>query len=88
MCAILAHPIAEKIRTKKNSKRKHSRKINRTHAISLISKSCVGIFIKRKFTQCLAYFDKTLINTTEVVRPNRKFPRNHKQQKPMNYKPL
>lgn len=90
MCAILAHPIAEKIRTEKNTKRKHPRKINRTNAVSFISKSWVGIFIKRKFNQCLAYFDKMLINTTEVVRPNRKFPRNHKQQKPksMNYKPL
>jgi hypothetical protein len=31
-----------------------------------------------------------LIKTTEVVRPNRNFPRKHKQQKPksMNYKPL
>jgi Transposase DDE domain len=90
MCAILAHPIAEKIRTEKNTTRKHQRKINRTNAISYISKSWVGIFIKRKFKQCLENFDKMLINTTEVVRPNRNFPRNHKQQKPksMNYKPL
>ena len=90
MCAILAHPIAEKIRTEENRKRKHPRKINRTNAISFISKSWVGIFIKRKFNQCLTLFDKMLISTTEVVRPNRTFPRNHQPQKPksMNYKPL
>ena len=90
MCAILAHPITEKIRTEKNTTRKHARKINRTNAISYISKSWVGIFIKRKFNQCLEHFDKMLIGTTEVVRPNRHFPRNHQQQKPksMNYKPL
>lgn len=90
MCAILAHPIAEKIRTEKNTTRKHPRKINRTNAISYISKSWVGIFIKRKYNLCLEHFDKMLIKTTEVVRPNRNFPRNHQQQKPksMNYKPL
>ena len=90
MCAILAHPIAEKIRTEKNTTRKHSRKINRTNAISFISKSWIGIFIKRKYNECLEYFDKMLMNTTEVVRPDRNFPRNHKPQKPksMNYKPL
>lgn len=90
MCAILAHPIAEKIRTEKNTARKHPRKINRTNAISYISKSWVGIFIKRKYNLCLEHFDKMLIKTTEVVRPNRNFPRNHQQQKPksMNYKPL
>lgn len=90
MCAILAHPIAEKIRTEKNTTRKHPRKINRTNAISFISKSWVGIFIKRKYKECLENFDKMLMDTTEVVRPNRSFPRNHRQQKPksMNYKPL
>ena len=90
MCAILAHPIAKKISNEKNMTRKHPRKINRTNAISFISKSWVGIFIKRKYHQCLAYLDEMLMNTTEVVRPNRNFPRKHKPQKPksMNYKPL
>lgn len=90
LCAILAHPIAEKIRNEDNPNRKHLRKINRTNAISFVAKSWVGVFVKRKYQRFLKCFDYMLVNTTEIVRPNRSNPRNHRPQKPKsnNYKPM
>lgn len=90
LCAVLAHPIAEKIRNEDNTNRKHPRKINRTNAISFVAKSWIGIFVKRKYRQFLKCFDYMLVNTTEIVRPNRSNPRNHRPKKPKsnNYKPM
>ena len=50
----------------------------------------VGIFIKKQYEKALEYFDKIVYSTREVIRPNRKNERKHRQKKPysMNYKRL
>jgi len=50
----------------------------------------VSMFIKKKFEYALNAFDRIVFNTREIIRPNRKFERKHRQKKPysMNYKRL
>jgi hypothetical protein len=89
LCAILDFPIEQKVRDQdKESKNKRDRKVNKTNSIALVAKSLIGIFIKKKVKQFLKTFDEILLKSTEIIRPNRSFPRNHKQKKPksMNYK--
>ena len=91
MCAILGFPIEEKVREEfKQGKTGHEKSTNKTNIIALITDSIVGIFIKNKVKTFLQSFDKTILKTTELVRRNRSFPRNHKQKKPksMNYKQM
>lgn len=89
--AVLAFPIEEKIRQESaKSTRIHSHKINRTNALAMIREICQAIFIKKLIRKALNALDQILIRTTEIVRPNRKFPRRKLKKKPpsMNYKQL
>lgn len=95
--AVLAFPIEEKLKKEhnqaeelKSNPRKHPNKINRTNALALVKEICSALFIKKKTRQALSALDKILQATTEIVRPNRKFPRKKFKKRPpsMNYKPL
>lgn len=86
LCAAYAHPIEEKVISeyKANETRKHDQKINRTNALSMLQSICVPIFIKKQFKKAIEAFDNIIYKTREIIRPNRKNPRNHKQKKPYN----
>lgn len=90
--ATFAHPIEEKVKEefKADKQRKHDQKINRTNSISMTKDILVGIFIKKQYETALEYFDKIVYNTREIIRPNRKNERKHRQKKlySMNYKRL
>jgi hypothetical protein len=91
LCAILSFPIEEKVREESNTERyKFLKTVNKTNSLSLITESVVGIFIKKRIKKFLETIDKILIKSTEFIRPNRSFPRNHKPKKPksMNYKQM
>ena len=86
LCAIYAHPIEEKVREefKTDEKRKHEQKINRTSALSMLQSLFVPIFLKKKFKKAIEAFDDLVYKTREIIRPNRKNPRNHKPKKLYN----
>lgn len=92
LSAAYAHPIEERVKEefKADEKRKHSQKINRTNSISKTRDILVGMFIKKDYKRALQSFDEIVYNTRELVRPNRKNKRKHRQKKPysMNYKGL
>ena len=50
----------------------------------------VGILIKQQYENALNAFDKIVYNTREIIRPDRKNERKHRQNKSyiMNYKRL
>jgi len=89
--AVLAFPIEEKIKQEQQeSQRKHPSKINRTNALSMVKEISSSILIDKMIKPALHAFDKFLKLTTEIIRPNRKFPRKKLKKKPpsMNYKQL
>lgn len=89
LCAMISFPIEQKVREEsKKSNLKYTKTVNKTNAFSLIRESMAGVFIKKKAKQFLSTLDEILTKTTETIRPNRSYPRNHKQKKPksMNYK--
>ncbi len=92
LCAAYAHPIEEKVREeyKADAQRKHDQKINRTNSISMTKDILVSLFIKRGIDSALVAFDDIVYKTREIIRPNRKNERKHRQKKPycMNYKRL
>lgn len=92
LSAAYAHPIEEKVKEeyKANEKRKHSQKINRTNSIAKTKDILVGMFIKKQYKKALESFDKIVYSTREIIRPNRKNKRKHRQKKTysMNYKRL
>lgn len=92
MCAAFAHPIDEKVKAehKADEERAHSQKINRTHALAFLQDSLIAMFLKNKIRQGIIEFDNIIERTREIIRPNRKNHRKHRQKKPpnMNYKPL
>ena len=92
LSAAYAHPIEERVRKEfqADENRKHNQKINRTNAISMTKDILVGVFIKQQYKKALRAFDDIVYNTREIIRPNRKNERKHRQKKPysMNYKRL
>ena len=92
LTAAYAHPVEERVRKefKADENRKHDQKINRTNAISMTKDILVGIFIKKQYERAIKAFDDIVYNTREIVRPNRKNERKHRQKKPycINYKRL
>ena len=92
LTAVYAHPIEERVRQefKADEQRKHPQKINRTNALSNMQKISVSLFLKNMAAKVLTCFDEIVYKTRELIRPNRKNPRNHKLKKTysMNYKPL
>jgi hypothetical protein len=92
ICAIVAHPIEQRVRKESQiaKDRKHPMQINRTDALAFCKDHWDRLWIRRKIKKALAALDDILIGSCEIVRPNRKFERNHKQKKPpsMAYKQL
>ncbi|MCK5136652.1 MAG: hypothetical protein KAR19_12745 [Bacteroidales bacterium] len=92
LSAAYAHPIEEKVREeyKADKQRKHDQKINRTNSISMTKDILVSLFLKRRINNALEAFDDIVYQTREIIRPNRKNERKHRQKKPycMNYKRL
>ncbi|NJM15262.1 MAG: IS4 family transposase [Bacteroidales bacterium] len=92
LCAAYAFPIEQKViaEYKADETRKYAQKINRTNALSTTMEILVETFIKNNIVRALSAFDQIVENTREIIRPNRKVPRNHRQKKPysMNYKQL
>ena len=92
LSAAYAHPIEEIVKEeyKADEKRKYSQKINRTNSIAKTKDILVGMFIKKQYKKALESFDKIVYSTRELIRPNRKNERKHRQKKPysMNYKRL
>ena len=92
LSAAYAHPIEERVREefKADENRKYDQKINRTNAISMTKDILIGVFIKQQYEKAIKAFDDIVYNTREIIRPDRKNERKHRQKKPysMNYKRL
>lgn len=89
--AVMAFPIEERIkRDQENSKRKYRHKVNRTNALAMVREIWAKVLVNKTISSALAALDAVLKATTELVRPNRKYPRKKLQKKPpsMNYKQL
>ena len=89
--AVLAFPVEQRIKQElKKSNRKHPHKINRTTALSMVKEIVSKVLIKKMIHSALEAMDKILTVTTEIIRPNRQFPRKKIKKKPpsMNYKQL
>lgn len=89
LCAAYAHPIEEKVISEykeniENQKVKHSQKINRTNALSMLQSILVPVFIKNNFENAIKAFDDIVYKTREIIRPNRTNPRKHKPKKQYN----
>ena len=86
LCAALSFPIDEKVRKeslqeKNNQQRKHQKQINHTSALAMFYDIAIGIFIKKNVKGALEAFDRIMTKTCEIIRPDRKNPRNHKTKK-------
>lgn len=91
LTAALAFPIEEKLlEDQQNLERKHSYKINKTNALAYTKEIVHNLFLQGVIKPAIKAMDKVLKATVEVVRPNRKNPRNKTKKKPpsMNYKQL
>jgi hypothetical protein len=89
--AVMAFPIEEKLKAEqKETNRKHTYKVNRTNALSMVKEVTSKIFMGKWIKESLKAFDDFLKKTVEIVRPNRKVERKKGQKKPpsMNYKQL
>ena len=86
LCAAYAHPIEEKVigEYMAGKDRKHSQKINRTNALSMLQRILIPVFIKNNYRKAIAAFDEIVYKTREIIRPDRKNPRNHKPKKLYN----
>lgn len=92
LCAAFAFPIDQKVKAEyeANKELKHRQKVNRTTAYANTKAVVISIFLKNKIKKGIAAFDDIVYKTREIIRPNRKNPRNHKpkRQHHMNYKNL
>lgn len=91
ICAAMSFPIEQKVREEsKNANLKYTKTVNKTNALSMVGECMIGVFIKKRIKRFLNVLDEMLTKTIEAIRPNRSFPRNHKQKKPksMNYKKM
>ena len=89
LCSALAHPVEEKVRSEWNAeKTTHQQKLNRTSALAMTSSISIALFLKRTYRSAIEAFDSLMIKTLEIIRPNRKNPRNKKTKQIhyMNYK--
>jgi len=91
LSAVLAFPIEERIKKEyRDADTKHSQKINRTSALSMLMSISVGLFLKNRIKKAIAAFDSIVSQTREIIRPGRKNERKKRPKKLyyMNYKPL
>ena len=91
LSAVLAFPIEERVKKEyREANTKHSQKINRTSALSMLMSISVGLFLKNRIKEAIAAFDSIVSQTREIIRPGRKNERKKRLKKLyyMNYKPL
>ena len=91
LSAVLAFPIEERVKKEyREADTKHSQKINRTSALSMLMSISVGLFLKNSIKKAIAAFDSIVGQTREIIRPGRKNERKKRPKKLyyMNYKPL
>jgi len=92
LCAAYAHPIEEKVieEYKADQKRKYDQKINRTNALSMTQDVLIAVMIRKQFEKALLAFDQIVEKTREIIRPERRVPRNKKPKRTysVNYKRL
>ncbi len=90
--AVLAFPIEEQLRKEQETEKttKHTYKVNRTNALSMVKGSTLQIFIHKAISGAISAFDRVARATVEIVRPGRKEARKKTPKKPpsMNYKRL
>lgn len=92
-CAILSYPIEEKVRAeyaKEKTGNKFDQQVNKTNALVATKDSLVILFFKDTWKEILEKFDRLIEKTREIIRPDRKNPRNLKPKKlhHTNYKPI
>lgn len=91
ICAAMSFPIEQKVRQEsKEANLKYTKTVNKTNVLSMVRECMSRVFIRKKIKRFLSILDNILTKTTEFIRSNRSFPRNHKQKKPksMNYKKM
>jgi len=77
--ALLAFPIEERVRKEsEDAKRKHPREINRTFILGTMKDIVVNIFIRNNIEKALTAFDDIVSKTTEIIRPDRAVPCQHR----------
>jgi hypothetical protein len=92
LCAAWSSPIEEKVREeyKANEYRKYDQKINRTNALSATRRIITDVFINSKIQKAFDWFDRKVLSSREIIRPDRSVKRKKKppKHKSMNYKRL
>jgi len=92
LCAAFAHPIENKVieEYRKDEKRKHSQKINRTNALRATVSILIPMFFRRLYKKSIEAFDDIVYHTREIIRPGRNNKRSKipKKRYCMNYKTL
>jgi hypothetical protein len=92
LTSVLSYPTREVIKRNSETK-KYEDQINFAQALSKTKNVIVLLFIrqKEKVTKMISDLHEIFIKTTEPIRPDRKFPRNHKRSRKsfcLNYKPI
>lgn len=89
LSAILASPVHEII-DKKYQKRKYRYQINWTQAMGKMKHSAILLFIRDNIIELIKRLQQLFINNVIPIRPDRKYPRNHKPKRHfyMAYKPI
>jgi hypothetical protein len=75
---------------KKSATVKYRRQVNIIEAIATLKRAVVSFFLTDKKATALERFYTRMPKITEPIRPNRKYPRNHRPKRKhyMNYKPV
>ena len=93
LCATISYPISEKVKQeykKEITQKKYDQQINKTYAIYTTKTHFINMFFKKPIEKLFKFIDEIIEKTREIIRPERKFMRNHKPKKlySVNYKPV
>lgn len=93
LCSIMSYPIDEKVKAeyaKEKTQNLYDQQINKTHALTVTKDNLIYLFFKDVWTKTLEKIDLLIEKTREIIRTQRKIPRNHRPKKPhyINYKPI
>ena len=89
LTAVAIRPINEALK-KQSVKVKYVHQVNVIEAIATMKKAVVSFFVTKKIAKAIKRIYRKLSKSTEPIRPERKFERNHqpKQKYYMNQKPV
>ena len=90
LTAILAHPPQKEV-TRQSQSKKYAYQINMTQALSKMKDTVVLLFHKTAIADLLSQLWLLMVQTTEPIRPGRKYPRIKRvkpRKFPMTYKPI